>query len=766
MTEDHRAGARRAAIAPQRRVMRAGVAGAILLVTLPGAIFAQNAPRIDREALVRRHNPTFVAVDPHAPAMLGNGDLGFTADITGLQTFPELYSELAPLLTMAQWAWHSLPNPQGYTEANGLVNVAVPGRGEQPYAYMKSWNAAEKNPAFTWLRANPHRISLARLAFTIDGKAPDFARIAAPRQTLDMWSGTLDSRFTYDGQPVHVRTRVLPGPDAVFMDVQSPLVASGRLGVTVRYPGVDPKINPDPSRWDGGGTTAILSRRPDRIHLRRTLDATHYWSTVSTNGVLAQQGTAAIAARSKSGDRLTVIASFDDKAAPARLPSVQAAATAVADHWRDFWTRGGAVDFSGSTDPRAKELERRVVLSQYLSAINGAGTLPPQEEGLFSNSWYGKFHLEMHPWHAAWQPLWGHPALLERSLPWYVAHLPKARAEAARHKVKGAWWPKMTGPEGRNSPSLVSPFLMWQQPHPILLAELVWRSRKDAATLDRYAELVEATADLLASWPLAGGRRNLGPPLIPAQENYDPTTTVNPVFEVEYFRWGLETAQAWRVRRGLKRRADWDAALAGIAPPAVRDGLYLPVETLPDFWTVAQSAECRGNAGAARCKNRDHPSFLMAYGFIRGARIDPAIMRRTLDAVAANWDLRQTWGWDFPMMAMTAARLGEPEKAVDWLFADRKNNQWGPTGMTPRVHLDEHASELVPVSGGAGGVAMASNPDGPGYRRAAETYFPSNGSLLMAVGMMAAGWDGATGHAPGFPRRGWTVRVEGITPAP
>ena len=61
---------------------------------------------------------------------------------------------------------------------------------------------------------------------------------------------------------------------------------------------------------------------------------------------------------------------------------------------------------------------------------------------------------------------------------------------------------------------------------------------------------------------------------------------------------------------------------------------------------------------------------------------------------------------------------------------------------------------------------MAVNPDGPGYRRAAETYFPSNGSLLMAVGLMAAGWDGSTGHAPGFPKEGWTVRVEGLTPAP
>jgi hypothetical protein len=130
-----------------------------------------------------------------------------------------------------------------------------------------------------------------------------------------------------------------------------------------------------------------------------------------------------------------------------------------------------------------------------------------------------------------------------------------------------------------------------------------------------------------------------------------------------------------------------------------------------------------------------------------------------LQATAAHWDLRQTWGWDFPILAMSAARLGEPEAALDWLFADLKNNQWGVSGMTPRVHLDAHSEQLLVNAADA-------SPDGPGYRRAAETYFPSNGSLLLAVAMMAAGWDGAEGHAPGFPREGWNVRVEGVQPLP
>lgn len=46
-------------------------------------------------------------------------------------------------------------------------------------------------------------------------------------------------------------------------------------------------------------------------------------------------------------------------------------------------------------------------------------------------------------------------------------------------------------------------------------------------------------------------------------------------------------------------------------------------------------------------------------------------------------------------------------------------------------------------------------------------YFPSNGALLTAVAMMAAGWDGSSGEAPGFPQDGsWTVRAEGFLPMP
>ncbi|WP_294061138.1 hypothetical protein [Sphingomonas sp.] len=731
-----------------------------MLIALASPALAQ---RIDRHALVARHDVELSRVDPHAPLMLGNGNLGFTADITGLQTFPEQYSPIAPLLTMAQWAWHSFPNPAGFTEADGMVMVPVPGRGEQPYPWIRDWSEIEKRPALQWLRENPHRFSLGRLGLAllrVDGSQAAFSDITSPHQRLDLWTGTLTSRFVFDGAPVTVETRVHPDRDMVMVSIRSPLVARGRIGVDVRYPGVSARLNPDPSDWsnDAGHHTRVLAHSPGRLEIERTIDSTRYYSAIAAPSAgIAETGPHRFRVLARQGDRLTVTVSFDR----ARQTPGAYDPAATTRHWRDYWSKGGMIDFSGSADPRAAELERRVVLSQYLAAINQAGEYPPQEEGLFSNSWNGKFHLEVQPLHLAHWAAWGRPAPLERSLRWYVSMLPRAREVAARHRVVGAWWTKMSGPEGWNSPSTVNPFIMWQQPAPIYMAELVWRARGDRATLDRYAELVDQTARLLASWPRhEGGRLVLGPPIIPAQENHPPLTTVNPGFELEFFRWGLETAQRWRERRGLKREAKWDEAIAALTPPPQRDGLYLPVETAPDFWTRAMSRACSGRARSPDCLNRDHPSFLLAWGLIGGSRTDPATMRRTLRATEAHWDLRQTWGWDFPTVAMTAARLGERDNAVDWLFRDLPNNRWGVSGMTPRVHLEEEKQLVGPAAAQAG-----VGPDGPGFARAAETYFPSNGSLLLAVAMMSAGWGGSQGAAPGFPK-GWKVRVEEVRAVP
>jgi hypothetical protein len=727
---------------------------------------------IDRRALAQRHNPVLTTIDPAAPLMVGNGNIAFTADITGLQTFQDQYSPRVPLMTQAQWAWHSFPNPQGFTEADGFTQIDVRGK-KYPFAYYSDWKDAAK-PAIAWLRENPHRFSLGRLSLYLtskDGTPAAFSALTNTRQSLDLWSGALTSNFSFEGQAVQVETRVHPTLDMVMVELTSSLLATGRLGVDLKFPGVSAQLNPDPADWNHADKHQTIERARDahQLKLDRVLDDTRYYVSALADKNVRFSPAGPHSYRilpSGKPNSLTLMVMFAPEPIRVTLPAAATAQNDVTAHWKDYWSKGAAVDFTGSTDPRASELERRVVLSQYLMALNGAGTLPPQEEGLFSNSWNGKFHMEMHPWHSAHFAPWGRPELLERSMGWYLAHLPDAKKLAAEHDVRGAWWPKMVGPEGRNSPSKVSPFIMWQQPHPIYLAELLYRSAPSQDTLNKYRELVFETAELLASFPHWDAQRDqyvLGPPVIPAQEVFPPLTTFNPTFELEYFRFGLMTAQQWRERLGMPRNADWDRVLAKLSPLPMKDGLYLATESFPQLWDQARTPTCSNGHTAPECFNRDHPSFLGAFGLLPGPSVDQPTMKQTLSAVENLWDLRQTWGWDYPLIAMTAARLNDPEAAVKFLMYDGKNNQFGVTGMTPRVHLAEHAERFVPTAKDA---AKPVEPDGPDYTRVAETYFPSNGGLLLAIAMMAGGWDGSSGHAPGFPKEGWVVRAEGFHPLP
>ncbi len=56
-------------------------------------------------------------------------------------------------------------------------------------------------------------------------------------------------------------------------------------------------------------------------------------------------------------------------------------------------------------------------------------------------------------------------------------------------------------------------------------------------------------------------------------------------------------------------------------------------------------------------RRHDHPSMLAAFGVLPDVGlIDAGVMERMLRSVASDWDWPRTRGWDYPMMAMTAAR--------------------------------------------------------------------------------------------------------------
>jgi hypothetical protein len=424
------------------------------------------------------------------------------------------------------------------------------------------------------------------------------------------------------------------------------------------------------------------------------------------------------------------------------FPNVDSVIAASVAHWERFWTRSAAVDFSGSTDARAQQIEERVIRSRYLMAVQMAGAVPPQESGLTCSTWYGKHHTEMIWWHTAHFALWGNDELLARNLQWYQSQLPAARDLAKSRGLRGARWAKMTGPILRESPG-GNPLIVWNQPHPVYLCELLYRNSPTPETLNRYRELVFATADGLASmvhFDAAKGVYVLGPPLWIAQEIYDSATSQNPSFELAYWQWALQTAQSWRERLGLQREEKWEQVQTHLAPLPQKDGRYVALGSHPDTFDNVNS-------------RHDHPTMLAPLGFLPGTGVDRAVMGRTLDAVLETWDWKtKIWGWDYPLIAMTAARLGRAETAVEILLRDGPNNVYLPNGHCPQ------RSDEAAVQGNK-----------PGARkREIAVYLPANGAFLSAVALMAAGWDEApAGTAPGFPANGrWVIRSEGLKRLP
>jgi hypothetical protein len=702
-----------------------------LAVLLPAAAAA--GP-IDREALVRRHNPAVRQIDPWAPLSVGNGRFAFTADVTGLQTFQDYYRDHGiPLETLARWAWGENANPAGYKLSDANAPYTSYGR-------TVGYPTKDGSPAGLWLRQNPHDVPIGQLSLDYthaDGRAlaPDDVRDID--QTLDLWSGVITSRYTIDGQPVQVTVACAAANDVLGVRLESPLLASGRLGVRLAFPrghDITVKNNP-PLDWShpGDHTTEVVGRISDReLDLRRTVGSLTYG--VSLSGLhlrIERTGPHEFRFRpAKDEAALGFTLGYSQAAGPVAVPALPSGEAVLAEsarHWKEFWQTGGAVDFSGSRDPRAAELERRVVLSQYLTAIQFAGDFPPQESGLTISTWYGKHNTEMVWWHTAHFALWGRDALLEKNLAWYVHSLPVARELARERGLRGARWAKMIGPDGRESPG-GNPLIVWNQPHVIELAELLYRNDPSSATLARYRDLVLESADCMASmlhWDGSRGCYVLGPPLWIAQEIYDQATSMNPAFELSYWARGLEVAQEWRERLGLRRDPEWERMRTHLAPLPQKDGRYVALESQPDTWDNKAS-------------RHDHPSFLMAFGMLPGDGVDRAVMGRTLDATLATWVWEtKIWGWDYPMIAMTAARLGRPADAVDILLKDGPNNHYAPNGHCPQ-------------------------------RGDLPVYLPANGALLAAVAMMAGGWDGApAGPAPGFPRDGsWIVHAEGLHPLP
>ena len=667
-----------------------------------------------------------------------------------------------------------------YTLAD-LRHTAYPYR-DRTVAYPVHCAPGEE-AIYTWLRENPHRANLAQIGLMVQGQALTSSLLSDISQELDLYTGVIHSKYSigkdhepYTGKlPCSVETVCDSDSDTVAFRIESDAL-SDDLFVCIAFPFGSPEksgsVFPTPDKQyeedeeelilypNEEALTSEFSDITQVLTLRRRQNNDSYYVTISAENGTIRRGALphTYSVSSMGGTTLSFAVSFAKNEAPTPQDFESVAYRSTMTK-KKFWETGAAIDFSRCKDPRATELERRMILSEYLLSIQSAGSLPPPETGLSCNSWYGKFHLEMHPWHAAWLPLWGHGDLLRKSLVWYEAHLPEARENAKKNGFAGARWPKMVGEDCVDSPSIIAPLLIWQQPHLIFMCELLYQAEKDKEKqnelLTHYFPLLKETADFMADFAVYNAEKDiyelLGP-MIPAQECHKPADTKNPTFEVEYWYYGLKTAMEWAERmdtlaldalpnsnrpntasdstdssNDAKLHVDLAASVHTwrtvadklTVPPPDQHGLYPAHENCPDTFTKY---------------NEDHPSMLCAYGLLDTGRLDRNTVSDTLQKVEECWDYSSLWGWDFAVLAMTALRLGDTKRALSLLLSDTSKNRYVING-----HNNQEGDSSLPL------------------------YLPGNGSLLLALAMFAGGFPGAETCA-GFPKDGmWDgVEVEGF----
>ena len=435
---------------------------------------------INRQAVVSRNNPVITTADPLASLTVGNGHFATTVDVTGLQSFPFEYEAGVPLTAMSDWGWHKFENTNGLTpqESEKAYDMGH-GHAEVYAVEYKKQEDGRHRLATEYFRVNPHRLNLGAIGLELkdaNGKKIEISELKDIRQELQMYDGKIESSFSADGQQVEVTTAALQSSDAVLYRIKTPLLKDGRARVSIRFPYPTGKHADAASDWTKPElhTSRIVASNEHAAILEHVVDSTTYYLTLTWQGeATLNECDRHYFELSTTDDVLAFEASYspvcgDSIATLSTLPTLvfdQDLRTVIKD-WNRWWQQGAIVDFSQCTDPRAKELERRVVLSQYLTQVNCANSLPPQETGLTYNSWFGRPHLEMAWWHLVGFALWSRPEVVAKIMEWYNKDAyPVARQIAQRQGFKGIRWMKMTDPWAGEAPSNTGSFLIWQQPH-------------------------------------------------------------------------------------------------------------------------------------------------------------------------------------------------------------------------------------------------------------------------------------------------------------
>lgn len=365
---------------------------------------------IDRRKIVKNLNVHRNASSDATPLQVGNGNFAFGADVTGLQTFK-------PFATMSTWGWHnfSLPTTPKQTSVDGSsasphcpkdpppTNRSLDFTGLDWCTHGRLVNYDQPNPAeadiSTWLIANPQRLNLGSIGLYFGGAQVSESDLTDKSQVLDVWTGSILSTFSYNGTQIRVQTRAATESDTVGISVESELLSTGALGLSFDFPYADATKFDAPfvGVWNATSNhSTSLKTSGSRLVIQHSLDTSSYFLTAAWEGTGQvtgpESGTHRYFLTVPGSSSLNLTAAFSPDEVSS-LVSLNDLADKAEVWWEDYWTSGAFIDLTSTSSTNATELQRRIILSQYLLVVNSASRFSPQESGLVNNGWYGKFHV-------------------------------------------------------------------------------------------------------------------------------------------------------------------------------------------------------------------------------------------------------------------------------------------------------------------------------------------------------------------------------------
>lgn len=571
-----------------------------------------------------KYNLKFNHIDSKNPVTIGNGDFAITLDQTGTQSLYEIYKDI-PLSTMSNKNWF-------YKDKKDIKPSYVDGK-----AYML-FNL-DNDPNYQINRQYPFKYSFMQILLYDNDKLIDINNIKDVKQELDLYKGIVTSSFNYKEKINKTISFIYQDHDEFNFKLQSDNL---NLALKFNYP----------SYTKNGYRLDILPNvlvKEDRI-------------------TLLYDDKNSLSFKLKSSSNYQIVENtliFDDNNVSFSLALDEIKEGKLLD---EFWKCDNGIIIDN------EELVKKMVLSKYLLHVNSTGIYPPQESGLTYNCWNSKFHLEMHLIHSLWNIYNNHVGDLVKSFDYYLSIMPSSLKRASLNGYKGLRFPKMTGPDGEDSPSNIGPLLIWQAPHILFMLQEIYYLYNKENIIKKYEPLISGTIDFMISFlTLKDSKYQMLDPLLEACESIPLDRCQNPSFELEYWRYTLERQPKIDTVLYGHQRYDYLDITSKIITPKEDDGIYLKTYGVIDKYDLY----------------KDHPTEGFLMSFFKSKIVDKEKMVKTIDYILKNMDLSSYWGWDFSFLGLSLLNCGEIEKSIEVTQLNTINNQYLYNGYntSPRDDL-------------------------------------------------------------------------------